>query len=59
MVPAQAGNAPKARDMIDALAFAGWFALLTIVTVIITVPLINLMIAAGDAILRMLASRKR
>ena len=45
--------------MIDALAFAGWFALLTFIPVIITVPLINLMIAAGDAIHRILASRKR
>lgn len=34
--------------MRDALIFTGWFAVLVAITAIITVPLINLMIAVGD-----------
>lgn len=44
--------------MRDALIFTGWFAVLITITVIIAVPLINLMITVGDYIHR-IASRPK
>ena len=44
--------------MRDALIFTGWFAVLIAITVLIAVPLINLMITVADYIHR-IASRPK